>query len=148
MVLTYVSYIQYGCGQQMVVVYSLNNVIMLSFHSSHAGPNYQNPGQICNCNSVRVHPYAYPQHMMVLKHVSNIQYGCGKQMVVVYSLNNVIMQSFHSSNLSWEFWRHVGDMSATCQNVDEFGNFCVHLNSPDTRFLCQKLHPTHHLPKM
>jgi hypothetical protein len=39
----------------------------------------------------------YPLHMMVLKNVSYIQYGCGKQSVVVYSLNNVIMPLFHSS---------------------------------------------------
>jgi hypothetical protein len=38
--------------------------------------------------------------MMVLEHFSHIQYGCGKQSVVVYSLNNVIMimPSFHHSH--------------------------------------------------
>ncbi len=62
-------------------------------------PNYQNLGQLCQCNCVRrVHPYAYQQQMMVLKHFSYIQYGCGKQSVVVYSLNNVIMPSFHRSH--------------------------------------------------
>jgi hypothetical protein len=30
------------------------------------------------CNSVRVHPYAYPQLMQVLKHFSYIKYECGK----------------------------------------------------------------------
>ncbi len=53
---------------QTLVVYSLNNVIIASFHSIHAGPNYQNQGQLCHCSSVRVHPYAYHQHMIVLKH--------------------------------------------------------------------------------
>ncbi len=83
---------------QSVAVHSLKNVIMLSFHSSHAGPHCQNLGILCQCNSVRVHPYAYPQHMMVLKHFSYIQYGFGKQSVVVYSINNVIMPSIHSSH--------------------------------------------------
>ncbi len=73
-------------------------------------PNYQNLGQLCQCNCVRVHSYAYPQHMMVLKHRLYIQYGCGKQTVVVYSLDNVIMQSFHSS--------HAG------QNYQNLGQLC------------------------
>jgi hypothetical protein len=30
-------------------------------------------------NSVRVHPYAHPQHIKVLKHFVYIQYGCGMQ---------------------------------------------------------------------
>jgi hypothetical protein len=98
MVLKHILYTEYGCGTQTVVVYSLNNLIIPSFHSSHTGPNYQHLGQLCQYNSVKVHPYVYPQHMMVLKHVSYIQYGCGKESVVVYSLNNVIMLSFHSSH--------------------------------------------------
>jgi hypothetical protein len=55
-----------------VVVYSLNNVIMPSFHSSHAGQNEQNLGDLHRCHGVRVHPFAYPQHMMVLKHFAYI----------------------------------------------------------------------------
>ncbi len=98
MVFKHCPYIKYGCGKQSVVVYSLNVVIMPSFHSSHSDPNYQNQDQLCQCNCVRVHPYAYPQHMIVLKHFLCMQYGCGKQTVVVYSLNNVIMPSFHSSH--------------------------------------------------
>ena len=50
------------------------------------------------CNSERVNPHAYPQHMNVLEHFSHIKYECGKQSVVVYSLNNAIMPSFHSSH--------------------------------------------------
>jgi hypothetical protein len=100
MVLKHLLYIKYGCGKQSVVVYSLNNVIMPSFHSSHAGPNYQNLGQLCQCNSVRVHSYTYPQPMMVLKHILFMKCGYGKQTVVVNSLNNVIMPSFHSSHAS------------------------------------------------
>jgi hypothetical protein len=30
-------------------------------------------------NSVRVHPYAPPQHVKVLEHFTYIQHGCGMQ---------------------------------------------------------------------
>ncbi len=116
MVLKHVSYIQYGCAKQSVVVYSLNNVIMPSFHSIHAGPNYRNLGKFYQCNSVRVHPYAYPQHMKMLKHVSYIQYGCGKQSVVVYSLNNVIMSSFHSSHAGLNYQKNLGQI-CKCNSI-------------------------------
>ncbi len=115
MVLKHLPYIQYKCGKQKVVVYSLNHVIMPSFHSSHAGLNYQNLIQLCQCNSVSVHPYAYPQHMMVLKHFLCIQYGCGKQTVVVYSLNHVIMQSFHSSHAGLNY-QNLGQL-CQCNSV-------------------------------
>ncbi len=98
MLLKHFPYLQYGCGKQSVVVYSLNKIIMPSFHCTHAGLNYQNLGQLCQSNSIRVHPYLYPQHMTLLKNVQYIQYGCGKRSVVVVSLNNAIMQSFHSSH--------------------------------------------------
>ena len=39
-------------------------------------------------NSVRVHPYAHPQHLKVLKHFVYIQYGCGMQSMGVCSLNH------------------------------------------------------------
>ncbi len=32
--------------------------------------------------------YAHPQHMKVIEHFVNFQYGCGMQSVVVYSLNH------------------------------------------------------------
>jgi hypothetical protein len=35
-----------------------------------------------------------------------------------------------TTKLSWECRQHVGDMSATCQNVDEFGNFRVRVPTP------------------
>jgi hypothetical protein len=39
-------------------------------------PHYPNLGQLDGqqCNSVRVHPYAYPQHMNMLKHFLCIKY--------------------------------------------------------------------------
>jgi hypothetical protein len=45
-------------------------------------------------NSVRVHPYAHPQHMKVLNHFCYTQYGCGMQSVMVYSLNHDTITSF------------------------------------------------------
>jgi hypothetical protein len=36
--------------------------------------------------SIRMHPYAYPQHCKVLKHFVYIQYGCGMQLMGVGSL--------------------------------------------------------------
>ena len=45
-------------------------------------------------NSVRVHPYAHPQHMKVLKHFVYFQNGCGRQSVVAYSLNHDTTTSF------------------------------------------------------
>ena len=53
------------------------------------------------CNCVRVHPYAHPQHMKVLKHFLYIQYICGMQSVAVYSLNHDTTTSFgfgHTAN--------------------------------------------------
>ena len=37
-------------------------------------------------NSVRVSLYDHPQHMQVLNHFIYMQYGCGKQSEVIYSL--------------------------------------------------------------
>ena len=45
-------------------------------------------------NSVRVYPYAHPQHMKVLNHFLYIQYRCGMQSVVVYSLNHDTTMSY------------------------------------------------------
>ena len=39
-------------------------------------------------NNVRVHSYAHPKHMMVLKHFAYIQYGDGMQSAGIHSLNN------------------------------------------------------------
>jgi hypothetical protein len=36
--------------------------------------------------SIRMHPYAHPQHLKVLKHFVYIQYGCGMQLMGVDSL--------------------------------------------------------------
>ncbi len=88
---------QYRCGKQSVVACSLKNFIMSHFIVATLTQITNIWANFSSCNSVRVYPYAYPQHMKVLKHFLYIKYECGKQSVVVYSLNNVIMPSFHSS---------------------------------------------------
>ncbi len=80
------------------MVCGLNNLIMLHFIVATLTQITNIWANFARCNSVRVHPYAYPQHMKVLTHFLYIKYECGKQSVVVYSLNNVIMPSFHSSH--------------------------------------------------
>jgi hypothetical protein len=49
-------------------------------------------------NSVRVHPYAHPQHIKVLKHFVYIWYGCGLQSTGVWSLNHDITTSLGLSH--------------------------------------------------
>ena len=83
-VLNHFLYIQYGCGMQSVVVYSLNHDTTMSF-GPRLTPIFQKNGpHLHTYNSeVMVHPYAYPQHMKVLKHFVYFQYECGIQSVVV-----------------------------------------------------------------
>ena len=73
-------YTQYGCGKKWVVLYyGLNHVNMSLFHSHHVPQDHHNPGHLGRYHSVRKHPYAYSQHMNVLKHSLYIQYGCGEE---------------------------------------------------------------------
>ncbi len=87
-VLNHFVYIQYGCEMQSGMVYSLNHDTITSF-GLHLDPNFPKFGpHLHRYNRVRVHSYAHPQHMKVLAHFIHIQYGCGMQSVVVYSLNH------------------------------------------------------------
>ncbi len=95
-VLKHCIYIQYGCGMQSVEAYSLNHVTTMSFglplipiSKPFASTNHQH-----RYTSVWLHQYAQPQHMKVLKHFIYIQYGCGLQTAVVYSLNHDTTMSF------------------------------------------------------
>ena len=85
-VLKHFIYLQYGCGMQFGTSCSLNHDTTTSFGSTLPHLN--------RCYSVRVHPYAQPQHMNVLKHFIYIQYGCGMQSARVCSLNHDITMSF------------------------------------------------------
>jgi hypothetical protein len=48
--------------------------------------------KILGHNCVRLPPYAYEQHMNVLKHSVYVQYGHGKQFVVAVSHHHDIMK--------------------------------------------------------
>jgi hypothetical protein len=47
--------------------------------------------QILGHNCVRLQPYAYGQHINVLKHSVYVQYGCGKQFEVAVSHHHDVM---------------------------------------------------------
>jgi hypothetical protein len=49
------------------------------------------------CYSIRMHPYAHPQHSKVLKQFVYIQYGCGIQSMGVGSLNHDTTTSYRLS---------------------------------------------------
>ncbi len=78
---------------QSVVVYSLNQDSTMSFKPRLTTISKIRP-QPHRYNSVRVHPYAHPQHIKVLNHFIHIQYRYGMQSVVVYSLNHDTTMSF------------------------------------------------------
>ncbi len=67
-----------------------------SWHRFHqtVAKNCQNLTQLWQCNGERVHSYAYVHHKKVEKHFMHVNYGCGKQSKVEYSLNHDIMASF------------------------------------------------------
>ncbi len=49
-------------------VWSLNHVITTSLGLSQTPIIKKPPQHLHRCNSVRVHPYAYPKHIKVIKH--------------------------------------------------------------------------------
>ncbi len=74
-----------GCSQQCFTALTMTP----QYHLGSALPNFPNFGpHLHRYISVRVHPYAHPQHIMVLKHFIYIKYGCGMKSVVVFSLNH------------------------------------------------------------
>jgi hypothetical protein len=90
-VLKHCVYICHGCGKQSVWVFSLNHDITTSLGLGLSSIFLKStPAPALQRNSVRVHPYAHPQHIKVLKHFVNIWHGCGMQSVQVCSLNHDI----------------------------------------------------------
>ncbi len=94
-------YIQYGCGEEVrgVVQPQPCQHIILSPHHPQS-PDYPNLlGQLGQqCNSVRMYPYAYPQHMNRLIHFLYIQYGCGEKVrgvVQPQPCQHIITSSHH-----------------------------------------------------
>jgi len=74
-------------------VWSLNHDITTSLRLCPT-PIFLNPTpDLHRCNSVRVHPYAHPWHIKVLKHCVYILHGCGMQSKRILSLNHDITTS-------------------------------------------------------
>ena len=96
-----------GCSQwwspasTMVPQYHLVQSYYSIFPKNH-------PPHLHRCYSVRVHPYAHPQIMKVLKHFIYLQYGCGMQFGTSCSLNHDTITSFGSTlpHLSKKFTPH------------------------------------------
>jgi hypothetical protein len=74
-------------------VWSLNHDITTSRGLGLSSIFLKSTPDLHRRNSVRVHPYAYPQHIKVLKHCVYIKHGCGKQSVRGCSLNHDITTS-------------------------------------------------------
>ncbi len=72
---------------QSVVVYSLNHDTT-AYLGSPLPQFFKIGPHLHMYNRVRVHPCAHPQHMKVLNRFLYIQYGCGMQSGMVYSLNH------------------------------------------------------------
>jgi hypothetical protein len=86
-------------------------------------PHYPNLGQLDGqqCNSARVHPYAYPRHMNMLKHFPYIKYGCGVEVsgVVQPQLCHCVIASPHHPHIT-QIWVNLMASSVTVQG-------CTHM---------------------
>jgi hypothetical protein len=92
-VLKHCVYIWHGCGMHSKRVWSLNHDITTSLGLGLSSIFLNSTPDLHRRNSVRVHAYAHPHHIMVLKHCVCIWHGCGKQSVRVCSLNHDITTS-------------------------------------------------------
>jgi hypothetical protein len=93
-VLKHCVYIWHGCGMLSKRVWSLNHDITTSLGGLGLSSIFlKSTPALHRRNSVRVHPYAHPQHIKVLKHCVYIWHGSGKQSVRVRSLNHDITTS-------------------------------------------------------
>jgi hypothetical protein len=93
-VLNLFAYNQFGCGMQSMGVCSLHHDTATSYRLGHTPFPLKSP-PTCTCNTaIRMHPYAHPQHLKVLKHFGYIQYGCGMQSIGVFSLNHDTTTSY------------------------------------------------------
>ncbi len=90
MVVKHFVYIQYGCGMHSTGGLSFNHVITTLLRlRSNLHRHY----------SVRVYPYAHPQHIMVVKHFVYIQYGCGMHFMggLIFSHDIILSLRLRSS---------------------------------------------------
>jgi hypothetical protein len=87
----YIQY-QYGCGMQIEVC-SLNHDTTTSYRLGHT-PFFLLFTPTCTCNmAIRMHPYAHPQHLKLLRHFAFICHGWKMQSLGVCSLNHDITTS-------------------------------------------------------
>ena len=113
-VLKHFIYIQYGCGMQSMGVFSLNHDTATAYRLGHT-PISLKFTPTCTCNTaIRMHPYAHPQHLKVLKHFVYIQYGCGMQSMEVCSLNHDTATSYRlgQTPFSLKSWPWMGRSSS------------------------------------
>ena len=94
---SYTSNMDVGCRQRGFAATNHDITLSLGPHLTAMLQNWNwAPHLDIMCNSLRVHPYAHPPRIKVLKHFIYIQYGCGMQSVVVPSLNHGSTISFGS----------------------------------------------------
>jgi hypothetical protein len=93
-VLKHYAYICHGWRMQSLGIWSLNRDLTTSLGLSHAPIFRKIHPHPYGRNSVRVHPYAHPLHLKVLKHFVYFQYGCGMQSMGVGSLNHDLTTSY------------------------------------------------------
>jgi len=87
-------YIQYGCVMQSMGVFSLNNDTATSYRLGHTPFFLKTHPHLHTYYRMRMHQYAHPRHLKVLKHYVYIQYGCGMQSMGVCSLYNDTATSY------------------------------------------------------
>ena len=84
---------------QSMVVCSLNHDTTTSLRLSHAPIFLKIHPHLYGHNSVRMHPYAHPQHLKVLKHfISNIDVGCS-----LWGFTSTIILQHHTGSAIPQF---------------------------------------------
>ena len=82
-----------GCGMDSKWDWSLNHDITTSLRLRPTPIFLKSTSDLHRRNTVRVGPYAHPQHIKVLKHCVYILHGCGMHSKQVWSLNHDITTS-------------------------------------------------------
>jgi hypothetical protein len=116
-------------------VWSRNNEITTSLRLCPTPIFLKSTPDLHRHNSVRVHPYAHPQHIKVPKHFEYIWHGCGMHSKLVWSLNHDIKTSL-GLGLSSIFLKSTSDLHRrNSVRVDPFAHpqhikvlkYCVYI---------------------
>ena len=134
-VLKHYAYICHGWRMQSLGVWSLNHELTTSIGLSHAPIFRKIHPHPYGRNSVRVHPYAHPQHLKVLQHFFYIQYGCGMQSMGVCSLNHDTATTYRLGHTPFFLKIHPNPYGRNCKGVP----ICPSTASQGTQTLC--IHP-------